>query len=186
MKLVSAVLLGVGLALAGAGLSTWFWSRAAQHQAELIWQRALTPSSSSQQETRDPRAASLVLLSCPRLSQRVFVLPRTDQLDQGPALMEATAQPGQNGNCVIAGHRDTHFQFLKDVRPGDDLFLERSGARYRYRVSSTHIVNPTNMTLLRPESAAVLTLVTCYPFHYVGTAPQRFIVRAELLNPSAG
>jgi sortase A len=178
-----------GLTLVGTGAVSWIWSHLAQEQAQWMWDGSLTPNKVGGSEKEPPYPAavsSLVLLSCPRLNQRLYVLPGTANLKRGPALVEATSRPGEKGNCVIAGHRDTHFRFLKYIRAGDDLYLERSGRKYRYRVTSTYIINPTNMKLLRPDSTAVLTLVTCYPFHYLGSAPQRFIVRAELLADPAG
>jgi sortase A len=186
VKPFSGLLVGVGFAMAGAGVATWGWSVGAQQFAEQSWEAWESQAASTAEV--DPLYSSLVLLSYPRLNERVFVLEGANprNLARGPAIVESAVAPGDKGNCVIAGHRDTHFRFLKDVRLGDELHLERGRNSYRYRVTSTHIVDPTNLALLRPESKAVLTLVTCYPFHYVGRAPQRFIVRAELVDLSAG
>jgi len=88
--------------------------------------------------------------------------------------------PGADGNCVIAGHRDTHFSVLKNIQDGDEIVLERDGHKYRYRVDGMQVVTPDNTASLRPTKDAVLNLITCYPFHYVGSAPKRFIVHAAL------
>jgi len=120
----------------------------------------------------------------PRLEREVFVLDgaTSSNLSRGPSWLNTTGRPGGAGNCVIAGHRDSHFRFLKDVKNGDEITLQVPPRTYHYRVRSIQVVEPSNVRLLRPEKRAVLTLVTCYPFTYVGLAPRRFIVRAELVN----
>jgi sortase A len=177
MRRLSGLLVGVGFMIAGSGVAARLWSLAAQHQAVWAWTSAV-------EEDEPDGGTALVRLSCPRLNQALLVMHGASErnLLSGPALLEGTERPGGKGNCIIAGHRDTHFRFLKDIQSGDELLIERGQKRYRYRVTSMHIVDPTNVNLLRPESSAVLTLVTCYPFFYVGPAPQRFIVRAELLS----
>ena len=90
-----------------------------------------------------------------------------------------TALPGKPGNAGLAAHRDTFFRPLKDVRLGDAITLTTLRGEYRYRVVSTRVVPPTEVSVLDPSENQVLTLVTCYPFYFVGAAPERFIVRAE-------
>ena len=87
---------------------------------------------------------------------------------------------------MIAGHRDTHFRVLKDIRKGDDIVLETRYGEYLYRVKSTGVISPRNNQPLRPTSHAELNLITCYPFYYVGAAPKRFIVEARLAAAVAG
>jgi sortase A len=89
-----------------------------------------------------------------------------------------TALPGEDGNVVLAGHRDTFFRPLKDVEPGDAVTLTTPEGRFEYRVEAAEVVAPTRTDLLESTSAPTLTLVTCYPFYLVGSAPDRFIVRA--------
>ncbi|HVB34362.1 MAG TPA: class D sortase [Patescibacteria group bacterium] len=90
-----------------------------------------------------------------------------------------TALPGQQGNVVIAGHRDTFFRPLRNIRKGDEITLTTLSGSYRYQVDSTEIVGPEDTEVLDDSPGAILTLVTCYPFYYVGPAPKRFIVRAH-------
>jgi len=90
-----------------------------------------------------------------------------------------TALPGRPGNMGIAGHRDTFFRPLRNVQQNDIITLTTTGGEYRYRVVSIMVVNPDNVAVLNPDGNEILTLVTCYPFYFIGPAPQRFIVRAE-------
>jgi LPXTG-site transpeptidase (sortase) family protein len=86
--------------------------------------------------------------------------------------------PGEPGNVVIAGHRDSFFRPLRNVQLGDDIFLDTRYGRFHYRVTSIDVVNPHDLSVLEPTDTATLTLITCYPFWVLGNAPDRFIVRA--------
>ncbi len=90
-----------------------------------------------------------------------------------------TALPGQRGNVAIAGHRDTFFRALRKIRKDDEITLTTLNGSYRYRVDSTRVVEPEATEVLDGADNAILTLVTCYPFDFVGSAPKRFIVRAH-------
>ena len=93
--------------------------------------------------------------------------------------LSGTARPGEVGNVVIAGHRDTFFRPLQDVRIGDVLTLKTADGDYEYQVEWTAVVRPSDVSVIRPAGGRSLTLVTCFPFSFVGPAPQRFIVRAR-------
>lgn len=90
-----------------------------------------------------------------------------------------TALPGESGNVVLAGHRDTFFRPLKRVHVGDVITLKTRGGAFTYRVESTSVVPPSDVQVIRPTGRPTLTLITCYPFTYIGSAPNRFIVRAH-------
>jgi sortase A len=90
-----------------------------------------------------------------------------------------TSLPGQKGNVAIAGHRDTFFRGLRNIRKNDEITLTTLHGFYRYRVDSIKVVQPQDTEVLDDSYDAILTLVTCYPFYFVGSAPQRFIVRAH-------
>jgi sortase A len=94
-----------------------------------------------------------------------------------------TAWPGEAGNAAFAAHRDTFFRPLKGVRAGDEVTITAPDGVYRYVVTGTRVVNPSDVSVLRPSADPTLTLVTCYPFDYVGSAPQRFIVSGRLVAP---
>ena len=108
------------------------------------------------------------------------MLPGTDDrsLDRGVGHIEDTAQPGTDGNLGIAGHRDGFFRGLKDITLGDVIELDTIQGSDTYRVERTWVVSPEDVSVLDPTSTRALTLVTCYPFYFVGSAPDRFIVRA--------
>jgi sortase A len=90
-----------------------------------------------------------------------------------------TALPGEFGNAGLAGHRDTFFRSLKDVRVGDRIVVSTPDSVVRYTVTDARVVDPTDLSVLDPTSARTLTLVTCYPFTYIGPAPKRYVVTAS-------
>jgi sortase A len=102
---------------------------------------------------------------------------RTLQLAVGH--IPGTAFPGEVGNVGLAAHRDTFFRRLRDIEPDDEIVLTTPEGSFKYRVARTDIVEPHDVWVLDPTDHPALTLVTCYPFNYVGSAPQRFIVRAQ-------
>ena len=120
------------------------------------------------------------MLRIPKLRLEVPILPGTDDrtLDRAVGHIEDTAAPGADGNSGIAGHRDGFFRGLKDIAPGDVIELDTLDGKQIYRVERTWVVDPEDVSVLDPTPSRALTLVTCYPFYYVGPAPQRFIVRA--------
>lgn len=123
-------------------------------------------------------------LRIPRLELSVMVAEGADPgvLNRGAGHLPNTALPGQGGNVGIAAHRDRHFRALKDVAVGDEVVLETAVGAFRYRVEWTRIVSPDRVDVLHPTGEPTLTLVTCYPFYYVGNAPDRFVVRARRLG----
>ena len=124
--------------------------------------------------------APLAVMRLPRLGIEVAVLEGTDEwtLNRAVGHIEDTAAPESDGNIGIAGHRDGFFRPLKDVKVGDVMEIETVRRRDSYRVERTWIVQPEDVSVLDPTPAPAVTLVTCYPFYFVGSAPQRFIVRA--------
>jgi sortase A len=128
----------------------------------------------------EPAPAPLAVIRIPKIRLEVPVLPGTDDrtLDRGVGHIEDTAQPGTEGNSGIAGHRDGFFRGLKDITPGDAIELDTLQGKLVYRVERTWVVDPKEVSVLDPTPIRALTLVTCFPFYFVGSAPQRFIVRA--------
>lgn len=122
----------------------------------------------------------LAVLRIPRLGLEVPVLEGTDEwtLDRAVGHIEGTAAPAEVGNVGIAGHRDSFFRVLKDITTGDELELALPGGMRRFRVDRLTIVGPDDAEVIAPTTRSLVTLVTCYPFYFVGSAPQRFIVQA--------
>jgi len=199
-RLLAALLITAGILTVGTGIYLASIARISQEQAGNDWENKVarnesirkrpTPDAPEDQTAppqaepyrEDPRSHPgdvLGRISFPRLREQLFVFTGTDSLHRGPAWLMESAIPGEIGNTVIAGHRDTHFRFLKDIRIGDRIQVESGGATYWFTVKSTRIVSPRDLSPLRQGKSPQLTLITCYPFYYIGPAPKRFIVRAE-------
>ena len=127
-------------------------------------------------------APPLGVLEISALQLRVPILEGTDDLtlDRGVGHISGTASLGGDGNIGIAGHRDGFFRGLKDIRVGQTLDVYSQRGRSRYVVDEIQIVSPDDVSVLAPRAAPSLTLVTCYPFYFVGSAPSRYIVHATL------
>jgi sortase A len=96
----------------------------------------------------------------------------------GAGHIKGTAFPGEPGNSGIAGHRDTFFRPLKDIRTNDEIQIQTATGMSRYQVDWVRVVAPDDTGILDPAAASSLTLITCYPFHLIGSAPERFVVHA--------
>jgi len=120
-------------------------------------------------------------LDIPRLGMSVAVLQgtRSRMLRRGAGHIENTPLPGEPGNSGIAGHRDTFFRVLKDIRKDDEIQFQTPTGLFRYQVDWAKVVEPDDSTALESSPETTLTLVTCYPFYFVGPAPKRFVVRAH-------
>jgi sortase A len=128
--------------------------------------------------------APLAVLEIPKFRLVVPVLEGTDELtlNRGVGHIAGTARPGSPGNVGIAGHRDGFFRVLKDIAVGDRLVIRTVGATEWFQVESITVVPPEEVSVLAPTARPTITLVTCFPFYYVGSAPKRCIVRAALVE----
>lgn len=106
-------------------------------------------------------------------------------LRRGVGHVPGTAVPGGLGNLVLAGHRDTFFRPLRHVTPGMEIRLVVPGGHWRYRIDRTEVVTPDQVRVLAIGDVPEMTLITCYPFEFIGSAPQRFIVHAHLVSADA-
>jgi sortase A len=122
-------------------------------------------------------------LEIPRLGLSAILIEGDDPktLRRAVGHIPGTPMPGQPGNVALTGHRDTFFRPLRNIRANDVIVVTTLQGQYRYRVVSTRVVSPDNVAVLNSSDNEILTLVTCYPFYFVGAAPDRFIVRAERL-----
>jgi len=136
-----------------------------------------------QEPPRKPLAEGELVgrVEIPRLGISTIVLEGVDTktLRRGVGHIPETAQPGGAGNVGLAAHRDSFFRGLKDIRKNDMIRLKTLNGTYQYRVEWTEIVTPEDTQVLADVGVPELTLVTCYPFYYVGSAPKRFIVHAQ-------
>lgn len=129
-------------------------------------------------------ALAAAVLRIPRVALEVPVYSDSSErnLNRGAALIAGTGAPDSDGNIAIAAHRDGYFRALRSVAVGDIVELETPQRRRQYRITELSIVDPKNVSPLQDTEMAALTLVTCYPFYFVGSAPQRFIVRAVAIE----
>ena len=183
-----SVWLGTALVVAGAALLTWCgW----------VWRQASVAQSRAREwlkrppvvQLPAPQAKPLALrggdvvgeLSIPRLRLSVMVLEGDDSriLNVAAGHISGTALTPGTGNIAIAAHRDTFFGPLGSIRPNDLVTLQTPSGLARFAVSDTEIVGPSDIQVLAAGPGRDLTLVTCYPFYYIGSAPKRFIVHAR-------
>ncbi len=151
-------------------LDSWIFQRMESQE----FQQSLTHNHTA-------RVAGLIgRIEIPRLGVSVIVMEGASRSILGRAAghIAGTALPGQPGNIGISAHRDTFFRPLRNIRRDDTIVLTTPRGDYRYRVLSTEVVSPYDVGVLNSSADQILTLVTCYPFYFVGAAPSRFIVRA--------
>jgi sortase A len=169
----------VGFILFDARLYQAKANRSLEVQVQAQQEHRVSPVSQPQPviEVRDV----LGRIEIPRLGMSVAVLQGTSSrvLRRGAGHVEGTALPGEQGNSVIAGHRDTFFRELKDIRQKDEIQLQTATGLFRYEVDWVKVVEPDDLSVLAPSTESALTLVTCYPFQFLGSAPKRFAVHAQ-------
>ena len=180
------------IAVIGLGYYGYVTAEAAFYQAyetrelDTILRSAPTPRTTTaapEPRRSEPAAGSMMgRIDIPRLGVSAIVRAGSDARTLRLAVghIPGTAFPGERGNVGLAGHRDTFFRRLRNIRPDDEIRIATPDGTYTYRVERTTIVNPDDVWVLDPGSRGELTLVTCYPFSYLGAAPQRFVVRARL------
>jgi sortase A len=126
---------------------------------------------------------SIGSLSIPVLKQELPIIQGTggDELKKGVGHFTQSVLPGEDDNCVLSGHRDTFFTELGALKIGDQLIVQTSAGTFTYVVNGSRIVHADDKTVIVPTDHAVLTMTTCYPFDYIGNAPDRYIVSADLM-----
>jgi len=182
-------LLLVGLALGGyyvyVAVETYLYQEMETRELDAILSSApATPETpvgpQPQQQPPPAPGSTLGRIEIPRLGVSAVIRAGSDARTLRLAVghIPGTAVPGETGNIGLAGHRDTFFRRLEDIRADDEIRVVTPRGTYRFRVDHTRIVSPTDTWVLDPTRAPALTLVTCYPFTFIGSAPDRFIVRA--------
>jgi sortase A len=179
---ISRLLFAAGFIILGYCGAAWINSSLRQFRGNSDLDRLL-----SNKPGRTPQTAPLAngallgRVEIPKLHLSAVVFQGTDSsiLDEGVGHLDGSSLPGQSGNVVLAAHRDTFFRNLKNIRRGDVITVTTPTGVREYSVDSTNVVSPTDMSVAYPTPKPTLTLITCYPFYYVGHAPKRFIVRAR-------
>lgn len=160
----------------------WLFAGREKTESTSAPQPAPSLTAPPQESPMQPPAPDAVIgrLEIPRLKLAVMVREGAGEstLRRAVGHIPGTALPGNIGNVGLAGHRDTFFRSLRNIRKDDTIELETTEGTYRYIVNSTRIVTPRDVSVLKASGGDTLTLVTCYPFYYVGSAPKRFIVHA--------
>ena len=123
-------------------------------------------------------------LTIPALNRKLPILQGTgvEELKKGVGHFTQSVLPGEEDNCVFSGHRDTVFRQIGNLKIGDQLIVQTSAGTFTYEVNGTRIVHEDDKTVIVPTENAILTLTTCYPFNYLGDAPDRYIVSAALVK----
>jgi LPXTG-site transpeptidase (sortase) family protein len=167
---LSYILLSLGTVLCTYVAGNYLWMYEQQQKLLRQWRQ------------NNASANALTKLSIPRIHLEAVVLEGASQhsLLEGPARLAESALPGSLGNTVIAGHRDTFFRHVHSLKYGDDIYVLKSGQRFHYTVIGRKVVEPTDLSVLRSSKQGQLTLITCYPTHAIGPAPQRLIITAKL------
>jgi sortase A len=190
-RCIELVLVSAGVFLLAR--SGWDLLRFAAFQRHAQWFAAsfergtegpkIAPGSSARAQHTKPTQRVIGKLEIPRLGASVLVIDGDDDksLSVAAGHIPGTALPGETGNSVISGHRDTALRVLHEVRLGDRIRVE-NGRVYIYVVQSMRIVEPDDVAVLRSSGGPMLTMVTCYPFRYIGAAPKRYVVQARLIT----
>ena len=184
-RYASRGLLVVGiLLLSYCGFIVWDAHRFQQNAERTLSALRRTHLSPSQPEPQLPAPADPLIgrIDIPRLGVSVVVMEGTTEatLRRAAGHIPGTALPGQPGNVAISAHRDTYFRPLRNIHRDDLITFTTPAGEYRYQVLSTRIVAPSDVSVIASASDPILTLITCYPFYFIGPAPRRFIVRATL------
>jgi sortase A len=186
--------------LSGAAIGIWVWSHAREsidqrHDEEIFNREQAAPATPAEhasvpasppatKSTRASRGDVVARLSIQKIHLRAMVREGDDDntLDVALGHIPGTAMPGQTGNVGVAGHRDTLFRRLAEIARDDQIELQTPSATYMYQVDDMAIVSPKTVSVLAAAGGARLTLVTCYPFNYIGSAPKRYMVKAHLVS----
>lgn len=188
MKTLERAFLVIGLACLGwyglTAADAAYTQRGARAALDQLMDKADTPmppapAAGEPAPTMDDNLVGL--LEIPRLGVSTPVVEGDDSraLRGAAGHLRDTPRPWESGNSAIAAHRDGLFRPLKNIRIGDEVTVMTPRGEVRYEVKRTRIVMPTDLSVLAPTQGQTLTLITCYPFNYIGSAPKRFIVQAE-------
>lgn len=187
-RFISLILIIVGLALLGYVGSEYWGMYRSQKNLEAEWehQAAVLNASSNAAASQEKILPEQMLtrLVVPKIGVDSIVVEGASRkaLSEGPGHMKETAQPGEIGNAVITGHRDTFFRHIYELTKGDQIQVQRNGRHFTYEVTGRKIVLPQDVSVIKPTNDPQLTLITCYPTYYIGPAPKRLVVFSKLIE----
>jgi len=177
---VSTLFIATGAILIFYVAAIYYTAYRTQHRLMRQWQQQTTS------EEAASKGPALSRISIPKIDLDAVIVEGTNRtsLALGPGHLLSTALPGEAGNAVIAGHRDTFFRHLAELAPGDDIFIRRHRKDFHYVVFAKRIVDAADTSVLRTSSRSILTLITCFPITYIGPASRRLIIKARLAAAS--
>jgi sortase A len=186
LRFLAAFLFVTGLACSGWFVYSVVEAMKFQARARQYLARASVAPRPFDESSRIPATGELIgRIEISSLDVDVAVLQGTGsrELRAGIGHIRESSLPGDRGNVALAGHRDTYFRPLRHIRDGDLVTLTTPRGTYRYVVDWTSVVSPRDISVLAPDpERSTLTLITCFPFYYIGPAPRRFVVRAHLAD----
>ena len=193
------VVLSLGLMVSGIGCTSWalfnIWGQShysLEYPAEGVNVKSDTPVLPAPDKPLYPvhpaEGDNIGVLTIPALQQKLPIIEGTgvDELKKGVGHFAQSVLPGVEDNCVLSGHRDTVFSKLGELKIGDKLIVQTSAGTYTYEIKRIRIVDKDDKTVIVPADHAILTLTTCYPFQFIGNAPDRYILIADLVINDSG
>jgi sortase A len=181
---ISLLLLLVGIGLIGYVTGEYWDMYHSQRRLEAEWQHQQQLAMPAPGRPKLTGIDLLTRVSIPKINLDAIVVEGASrkQLSIGPGHMKQTAMPGEPGNAVITGHRDTFFRHIYELQKGDEIVVRRNGQVFRYEVTGKKIVKPEDVSVLKQTPDPRLTLITCYPTYYIGPAPERLVIFSKLVE----
>jgi sortase A len=185
-KVVSLALVVIGLVLLGYVGSEYWGMYRSQQNLEAAWAEQAATLNVADQQNQQKIAPEQMLtrLTVAKIGIDAIVVEGASrkELSEGPGHMKQTAEPGETGNAVLTGHRDTFFRHIHELTKGDQVQVQRNGRNFIYEVTGKRIVMPEDISVIDPTGDPELTLITCYPTYYIGPAPKRLVVFSKLIE----
>ncbi len=184
-RMLSLALIVIGIALLGYVGSQYWGMYRSQKNLEAEWERQAT-NVSKPDHASISADQMLTRVIIPKINMDAIVIEGASRKDlsEGPGHMKETAMPGESGNAVITGHRDTFFRHIYELVKGDQIQVRRNGRVFTYEVTGKRVVEPDDLSVIKQTADPRLTLITCYPTYYIGPAPQRLVVFSKLVDSS--
>ena len=188
IRVFPLVLIAGGLCLLAYVASQYAEMYVQQRRLAEEWQQANSEPAPAAKSHSAALSNGVSRLLIPKINLDSFIVEGTNHrsLLIGPGHMKDSAIPGQSGNAVVTGHRDTFFRHIHELEKGDEIIVERGGEKFVYQVTGKRIVGPDDLSVVRPTPDDELTLITCYPTHFIGPAPKRLVVFSKLEQRTSG